>query len=219
MPGRKTVLATGEIYHVFNRGVEHRRIFEDAYDYKRAVETFNFYQHNPELKFSNVRNLPLELRQQILKDINKLPKVVEIICDCLMPNHFHFLLKQLIDRGISDFMSKFTNSYTKYFNTRDKRDGSLLGGSFKSVHIDNQDQLLHASRYIYLNPVVSCLVKPKDLEKYPWSSFQKLLENPTFVQKELILSQFTTVEKYKEFIMDQVDYAKTLENIKDKLID
>ncbi|PIU03142.1 hypothetical protein COT44_04580 [Candidatus Shapirobacteria bacterium CG08_land_8_20_14_0_20_39_18] len=219
MPGRNPILATGEIYHVFNRGVEHRQIFHDVYDYQRAIGAINFYQHNPELKFSDFLNLPIDQKQQILKDIDKLPKIVEILCECLMPNHFHFLLEQLTDQGISIFLSKFTNSYTKYFNTRDNRDGSLFGGPFKAVRIDTTEQLLQVSRYVHLNPVVSFLIKPEEIINYQWSSLKELLEKPTTAQKELILSSFQTPAKYQEFVMDQVNYAKSLENLKDKFFE
>lgn len=219
MGGRNSILATGEIYHVFNRGVEHRQIFNDQRDYKRIIEATDFYQYNPKLKFSDFKNLPAEARKKILEGIHKLPKIVEILCYCFMPNHFHFLLKQLSDNGVSNFVSKITNSYTKYFNTRNSRDGSLLGGTFKSVRIETIEQLLHVSRYIHLNPVVSFLVKENHLEDYQWSSFNEYMGSDGFCQKELILSEFKLPQKYKEFILDQVNYAKSLEVIKHQLLD
>lgn len=219
MAGRSAILASGETYHVFNRGVEHRQIFGDQRDYKRVVETIDFYQYNPRIKLSDFKNFPADQRSKILQEIHKLPKIVEIICYCFLPNHFHLLLKQLIDNGISNFVSKFSNSYTKYFNTRNNRDGSLLGGTFKSVRIETPEQLLHISRYIHLNPVISYLVKPEYLEYYQWSSFNEFMGSSGFCQKELVLSQFKSSQKYKEFVVDQVDYARTLENIKHQLLE
>lgn len=219
MAGRNMVLATNEIYHIFNRGVEHRQIFTDKRDYRRALETVEFYQHNTELKFSDVKNLPLEQRSKVLQDIFELPKLVEVICFCFLPNHFHLLLKQLLDNGISNFVSKFTNSYTRYFNTKNERDGSLFRGTFKSVRVESQGQFLQVSRYIHFNPVASYLAKLENLEDYPWSSFKELLRSPTLVQKELILSSFKTIDKYKEFVYDKIGYSSSLENIKDKLFE
>ena len=215
----RSILATEELYHIFNRGVEHRQIFLCKNNYKRAIETIKFYQYNPKLKFADFKNLTIGQREKILQEIHKLPKIVEIICYCLMPNHFHFLIKQLTDNGISIFISKFTNSYTKYFNTGNNRDGSLLGGTFKSVWVETQEQLLHLSRYIHLNPTTSYLVKAENLEDYQWSSFNEFMGLPGFCQKEIILSEFKSPQKYKEFVLDQADYARTLENIKHKFLE
>ena len=76
---------------------------------------------------------------------------MEIICYCLMPNHLHLLLRQLMDGGISKFMSNFANSYTRYFNTKSKRKGPVFEGKFKAKRIETDEQLLHLSRHIHLN--------------------------------------------------------------------
>ena len=91
-----------------------------------------------------------------------------------MPNHFHLLLKQTIDNGISHFLSKFTNSYTKYFNTKYNRVGPVFQGVFKSVHIESDEQLMHLSRYIHLNPVVSAVVEKQNLLSYPLVIFSRV---------------------------------------------
>lgn len=138
-----------------------------------------------------------------------------------MPNHFHFLLKQKIDHGISNFISNFTNSYTKYFNTKYDRVGPLFQGLFKAVLVESEEQLIHLSRYIHLNPVTSSLVKPEDLQNYYWSSYPEyvdLLED-SLTNKHLILDFFPSIDKYKEFVLDQVDYAKKLEFIKHLILD
>lgn len=224
MAGRSNILSTGEIYHIFNRGVEHRQVFDGQRDYRRAVEVMDFYRFNPKIKFSDLKNLPLDQREKTLKEIHKLPKIVEFICYSFLPNHFHFLLQQLTDNGISNFVSKFTNSYTKYFNTKNKRDGGLFGGTFKSVRVEDEKQLLHLSRYIHINPVVSYLIQAENLENYQWSSFPEFMRtsdsnSPTFCKKELILSQFKSPVEYKNFVLDQVDYARVLENIKHQILE
>lgn len=219
MAGRKTILANGEIYHIFNRGVEHRQTFQDIRDYRRAIEAIEFYLYNPKIKFSEFKNLPEIARNEMRKNIFKLPKIVEIICYCLMPNHFHFILKQLTDNGIANFISKFTNSYTKYFNTKNKRDGALFGGTFKAARIGNDEQLLHVSRYVHINPIISFLVKPENLKDYSWSSFGEYMGSPGFCTKELILEQFKSSEDYNKFLLDQVDYAHSLANINHQLLD
>ena len=101
-------------------------------------------------------------------------KMIEIICYCLMPNHIHFLIRQLKENGISKFMGQISNSYTKYFNTKYTRVGPLLQGPFKAVLIESDEQLIHVSRYIHLNPIVSGIVK--NLEDYPWSSYLEYIK-------------------------------------------
>lgn len=90
-----------------------------------------------------------------------------------MPNHFHLLLQQIRDGGITEFISKLTNSYTRYFNIRNKRIGPLFQGEFKAVHVETDEQLIHLSRYIHLNPIVSYITKK--LESYQWFSYLEYL--------------------------------------------
>lgn len=213
MPSRATPLINGQIYHVYNRGTEKRRIFETGRDFSRFMQTTNYYQlEGPKPKFSNSWGPKIsEL------DPNK--KIVDIIALCLIPNHFHLLLKQLRDGGITEFVSKISNSYTKYFNIKHKRIGLLFQGEFKSVLIETDEQLLHLSRYIHLNPVSSFLAKkPEDWE---WSSYREYLNlvSSSFFAKEIVLNQFKSIDKYKRFVNDQISYAQELERIKHQIIE
>ena len=210
MPRRKTVLASGEYYHIFNRGVNHTPIFLSVRDYKRFLKTVLYYQGQevkPRYSFYNPN----------IHNFTGKGKLVEIIAYCLMPNHFHFLLKQTIDKGIENFVRKSTNSYTKYFNIKNKRIGPLFQGRFQSVHIETNEQLLHLSRYIHLNPIVSYVAR--DLESYEWSSFKDYFSNLNICSKDVILKQFKSAEDYKNFLLDQENYAKELELIKHQLLD
>lgn len=155
----------------------------------------------------------MKLWENLKKDYEKL---VEIVCFCLMPNHFHFMLKQKMENGISSFVSNFTNSYTRYFNKKHDRIGPLFEGIFKAVRIESEEQLIHTSRYIHLNPVSSYLIEPEELENYHWSSYLEFLgfSDNNLVVKDLILDFFSSVEAYKKFVLDQVDYARQLELIK-----
>lgn len=144
-------------------------------------------------------------------------KFVSIIAYCLMPNHFHFLLKQLKEDGITIFMNRLANSYSRYFNLKYKRGGTLFQGRFKAILVKNDEQLLHLTRYIHLNPYASGVVKnTKELENYPWSSFREYLKKKKTNQitKDVILDFFQTKESFKQFTLDQADYAKELERIK-----
>lgn len=181
-------------------------------DFKRFFQSIKYYKREgpkPRFSFINPEDLHLEKKQSI----------TDIICFCLMPNHFHFLLKQNRENGIVEFISKITNSYTKYFNMKNKRFGPLFQGRFKAVHIDSNEQLIHLSRYIHLNPLVSYVTK--DLESYPWSSYPEYLgkSDNEFCQKKIILEQFPQPSDYKKFVSDQEDYGKELEKIKHQLID
>jgi len=131
-----------------------------------------------------------------------------------MPNHYHFLIRQIQDNGISEFISKISNSYTKYFNTRYSRVGPLLQGQFKALRIESDEQLIHVSRYIHLNTIASFLVK--DLKEYPWSSYQNYISSQfdKACSKDFVLSMFKSEHTYEEFVLDQVDYAQKLELIK-----
>lgn len=220
---RKLIFANDEIYHIFNRGVEKRPTFTNKRELDRALLTLDFYRFAKlPIKLSKFLLLPNDESIQLLKRIkNDLEKLVEIICFCLMPNHFHFLLKQKLENGISTFTANFTNSYTKYFNTRRERVGPLFQGIFKAVRIESDEQLIHVSRYIHLNPVSSFLIEPKQLESYDWSSFPEYmgLSDKKISNPEIVLDLFTSTQHYKQFVLDQVDYARKLEQIKHLILE
>lgn len=212
MPSRLTPLASGYYYHVFNRGVAKSPIFFDARSYKRFIDCMVYYQiENPKPRFSLFKP-----KVHILDENNKM---VEIISYCLMPNHFHLLLYQQRDGGITEFLSKLENSYTKYFNTRFKRVGHLFQGEFKAVLIESNEQLIHVSRYIHLNPLVSGLVS--NLNDFVWSSYLEYVNNPSnyISASEIILNQFSSENTYQRFVQDQIDYGLSLEVIKHQLLD
>ena len=215
---RKLVFANDEIYHIFNRGVEKRPIFMDKRELARGIKTLDYYRFaNLPLKLSKFLALPESEKSKFIQKVHdKNQKVVQILSFCLMPNHFHFLLKQKKENGISIFAANFTNSYTKYFNTKHERVGPLFQGAFKAVRIESEEQLMHVSRYIHLNPVSSFLVKPEELEYYLWSSYPEYLGSSlsSIVNKEQVMDLFPSKEKYRQFVMDQVDYARELEQIK-----
>lgn len=215
---RKIVFANNEIYHIFNRSIEQRPIFTDKREYTRALITLEFYRFkSPPLRLSKALLLENKKREKFFQNLKERgKKLIEIVSYCLMPNHFHFLLKQKMDNGISRFISNFTNSYTRYFNTKHKRIGPLFQGIFKAVRIENDEQLIHVSRYIHLNPVVSFIVKEELLDAYPWSSLPEYLTSSRqeICNKEIILGLFPSKEKYRKFVHDQIDYAKKLEAIK-----
>src|SRR5260221_1001368 len=213
---RKIVFANNEYYHVFNRGVEKRPTFTSKYEYVRARDSMNFYRFGElPIRYSKFLNLNRDKKAQFLHALNTDQLQVEIIAYCLMRNHFHFLLKQLKENGIVKFMAKYTNSYTKYFNTKHDRVGPLFQGIFKAVHVESDEQLLHLSRYIHLNPVLGFIVKLEELAQYHWSSYPEYLDkkNATMINATEVLSFFKSGSDYEEFVLNQVDYAKQIKQI------
>ena len=211
MPSRIIPFADGEYYHIFNRGVAKMQIFNNFRDFNRFIKTMIYYSiEGPKPKFSMFMPTTTKL--------NASNKIVDIVCYCLMPNHFHFLLRQRRKNGISEFVSKLSNSYTKYFNIKNRRVGPLLQGDFKAVHIESNGQLIHLSRYIHLNPLVGYVTK--DLDIYRWSSYHEYLNNESEIcDNKIVLDQFKSPEEYRQFVLAQETYGKELERIKHQLLD
>lgn len=216
MSGRRKIpLVTGEIYHIFNRGIDKRVTFVDSREYARALNVLGFYRFSsPPMRLSRF----LKLKKERMSEVSKLSwgnKIVSVFCFCLMPNHFHLVLRQETDQGISRFMSQFLNSYTRYFNTKNKRIGQLFLDQFKNVLIGNENQLLHISRYVHLNPYSSQKVSNLgELTKYKWSSLPEYLDGKTqLCDQTMILSYFKTRKEYGKFVFDNADYQKELKRI------
>lgn len=213
MPYRIIPFVDGQIYHIYNRGVEKKNIFQNSRDFQRFLKSLQYYQlQGPKPSFS-------KFFQPTLFKVDLSEKIVEILAYCLMPNHFHLLVRQNAKGGITEFMSKLLNSYTKYFNTKHKRVGPLLQGQFKAVLIESDEQFIHVSRYIHLNPITSFLVK--NLEAYKWSSYPEYIDPKRIgvCSKEETLGFFKSPEDYKQFVLDQIDYGQTLELIKRQIIE
>lgn len=217
MPGRSIPLVTNEIYHIYNRGIDHRPTFINKREFERAIQVIKFYQYDdPPLKLSTFLILSKQKKEIFSEKIEKYEKIVDILSFCFMPNHFHFLLRQTKHNGISSFLSIFQNSYTRYFNLKHKRIGPLFLDQFKAVRIETEEQLLHVSRYIHLNPYTSYVIKNlKTLYSYNWSSLPQLL-NPShelFISKEILL-RFNKKLTYEKFLFDQAGYQRNLDKIK-----
>jgi len=212
---RTTPLVTSHIYHVFNRGVNKADIYFEDSDYVRFRKVLDYYQSidkplRPFSHFSQVANSD---------PVSEQPRKVSIFAYCLMPNHFHLLLKQFSDGGITWFMQHLSNSYSHYIHTKYKRTGPLFEGRFKNVLVESDEQFLHVLRYIHLNPLVSGLVN--DLRKYNHSSYSVYigLDTDNFCETKLGLSFFKTRKGFEKFVLDQANYGKALEKIKQLAID
>lgn len=222
MASRVNPLVTSEYYHVFNRGVARQPTFLSQRDYQRAILTLDYYRFcDTPFKFSRFEEVSIQEKNKLLQELRSSQNVlVDIVCFVLMPNHFHFLLRQIVEDGISKFVGQFTNSYTRYFNTKHSRPGHIFQGPFKAVHIESQEQLIHLSRYIHLNPYVSSVIKKSELPTYPWSSYPDYIKgNSNTINITSVLSTFRSAQDYQEFIMNHSDYAQQLEIVKHLTLD
>lgn len=206
---RKIILAEGETYHIFNKTCYDLPLFKTKHEFSIFLEAAHYYlQPNPPVKFSKYR------KNKKRYNLDFPQNLVTVICFCLMPNHFHFLLRQELEKGIEKFMGRLCNSYAHYFNTKYEAAGSLFHGSFKSIRIENDEQLLHLSRYIHLNPVSGYLVDNPD--NYPFSSYPSYLgkKQLKFLDPSLVLNQFHSPKDYEKFVLARKEYQRELEKIK-----
>ncbi len=190
--------ANGEYYHIYNRGVDKRRIFQQSKDVERFLESMNAFNSIPPI--GSLRDL--SFYNGTIKHSEK-DRLVEFVSYCLNPNHYHFLLKQLVDGGISEFMKRLNGGYTWYFNKKYKRSGSLFQGRFKSKLIDTNEYLLHLSVYVNLNNHVhNYSGSTAVIIRSSWDEYVNTRVPRSFCSKKIILDQFENVIEYKKFALE-----------------
>lgn len=196
----------GDIFHILNRGVEKRKIFLDDKDYYR------FFHNLEDFNDKNLTILPYSVRRSAMRKPKiKKEKLVDILCWCMMPNHYHILVQEVIDGGASVFSKKISSGYTQYFNLKNERNGVLFQGRSKIILLKKDKHFIHIPYYILSNPI-------KLLEPY-WK--KKRLENPKRVaqfldnykwlgimDKNLFCKVFDTTEK--EFKKNLVEWIQDL---------
>lgn len=177
----------GGYYHIYNRGVAKQPIFLDEQDYQvflRFLKEYLLPLEHPDLqalKKLTPRRAPINCCQD-----------VELLAYCLMPNHFHLLLKNLTKRGIEKFIRAFGINYSMYFNQKYDRVGPLYQGVYKAVAIEGDEQFVYISKYIHLNPR-ELLTRFRTLHEYSYSSYQNYLgeRHQDWVHTNEILSFFS----------------------------
>lgn len=224
MPRRQFPLANGEVYHLFNRSVGAIPIFKNSFCNTRMINLIDFYRfEKPSLRFSHYNRLEKEAKKKFIENLyDQGEKMVEIYAFCLMPNHLHFLLKQVLDGGIRRFMRNIQDAYAKYFNTKYKRSGSLFQLMFRAVRIETNEQLTHVCRYIHLNPLTSYILREtEELRNYEWSSFGSYTEELPyhFIDTEFILNILDNRDRLIKFTFDQLDYQRELDNVKHLILE
>jgi len=216
---RQIPLVNAEIYHIFSRSIAEYKIFNSQHDYSRMLQMLQYYQMDPDSSFSYFITLDSVSKNgfkiyldEVTQDKEKL---VQIIAFCLMPTHLHLVLKQLQDDGISKYFGNILNSYTRYFNSRHKRKGPLWEAKFKNILVSQNEQLLHLTRYIHLNPVTAHFVnKPEDWE---YSSYREYIGEGGACDYSDILD--ITPQTYKKFVNDRISYQRELAKIKAIILD
>ena len=214
-------------YHVYNRGVEKRKIFIDKQDHVVFLSLLKKYltpkpvvgdalagnHRGPTPKGSDL--------VKILRPYESLHDEVNLLTFCLMPNHFHLLLQQKKIDSMTKLLRRVCTSYSGYFNKKYDRVGTLFQSIYKAIDIDNENYLLHLSRYIHLNPLelaadaeVGPLQRSDLLRNYEWSSYPEYIDvrKTEWLKTELILSYFKSEKAKDVSIKDFNSYQSFVED-------
>ena len=208
----------GKVFHICNKSIANFGIFKYGKNYKRFLIGLNYYNNS-----NDKINLDLYLRSKIKKSRKfnlldgKENRIVKFLAYCLMPDHYHLLVKILLTGKLPKYISDVQNSFSRFFNGRFHRKGPLWQSRYRSVEIKTDAQILHVSRYIHLNPTTSNLVsKPED---WVFSSY-KYYTNSDYYLKE-VLNEITInkAERYRKFCENQIAYQRKLKQIKKLLLE
>jgi putative transposase len=219
---RKDVLVVGEVYHIFSKSIAGFIIFNNNSEFLRMIGAIHYYQEEkPPIKFSKSFSSSRDKQGNMNRNIffSDKERLVEIIAYCLMPTHVHLVLKQLKKDGISIFMNRILNSYTRYFNIKHKRKGPLWESRFRNVLVDNDEQLLHLTRYIHLNPVTASLTDGP--EEWLASSYKEYLLDKNARSRICKFDEILNIEPnyYRNFVENRISYQRELAKIKDFLLE
>ncbi len=182
MPSKNAIkeYEAGGYYHLYNRGVNKRLIFKDQKDYSTFLSYLQFYLTPPTI----LRGDSSQARFPIAptKVLKNYFKEIELLAYCLMPNHFHLMLKQNSDHSIEHLMRSLVTKYVRYFNTKYNRVGHLFQDTYKAVRIIDENQFTYLTKYIHRNPLSlpSFKESPRRLGSYKYSSYGNYLH--TFYQ-------------------------------------
>ncbi|MFA6081476.1 MAG: transposase [Patescibacteria group bacterium] len=208
---RKDKFIEGEIYHIFNKSISNYGIFKDFNNSQRFLNVVEYYNNRSITEcFSQfTKRKKFDYKNIIYPGDNSLCKILTY---CIMPDHYHFLLKIIEDYSLSQFINNVENSFTRYFNIKFGRKGPLWQSVFKSVEIRSNEQLLHVSRYIHLNPTTSRLVdKPED---WIFSSYKDFITDKNLLNDFMKEISIDDVSDYKQFIENNIEYQRELKHIK-----
>lgn len=218
----KPQFTTDNFYHIYNRGVEKRKVFLDKDDYFRFIH--DLFEFNDKASANNLYYYRLPFLKSYEVEPHKISKekrkvLVEIIAYCLMPNHFHLFLREKVKGGIVAFMQKLGTGYTMYFNQKYQRVGGLFQGRFKAAIVDQQAHFLYLPHYINLNPldiksyswrhkrITNAKQTLKFLESYRWSSYLDHIGKknfPSIISHNLFKELFGTPQEYRQSLYEWI---------------
>ncbi len=211
---RKSKLVTGDVHHVFSKSIMGFIIFNNMSDFQRIKDLCKYYSiEKPSIKFSSYLKI-VDKDNFSKKYFADNRSLVKIIAYCIMPTHIHLVLRQEHDRGISVFMNNILNGYTRYFNERINRKGPLWESRFKNVRVSTDEQLLHLTRYLHLNPSTAKLVESP--EEWKHSSYREYLGKTEPEESICSYSDFIDISnsQYRRFVNSNKKYQQELAQIK-----
>ena len=198
----------GDVYHILNRGVDKRKIFLGDQDYLRFVHNLYDFNNKNETFMSYCK------RRSAIRKPTSDDELVDVLCWCLMPNHYHILVREKRDGGASMFSKKVNSSYTQYFNLKNERSGVLFQGKSKIIPIKKDNHFMYLPFYIFANPIQLIDKNWKEngiknskqviqfLENYKWSSYLDIIGKDNF-------SFVTNQDNFFElFIADKKQFKK-----------
>ncbi len=204
---RKLKFEQGSYYHVCNRSNDKSPIFLETIDYIRFLFYILFFE--ADFPFYNLgRHTAYFVKHSVFNipetDINEIERkrMVGLSGFVIMPNHFHLLLQESGNNGISCYLQRVQNGYAKYFNAKYARKGHLFQGSFRAIPVDDDEQLLYLSAYIHRNPHELEEWKNKEVS-YPWSSYQDCVNKNRWgelLKPGIFLDQFSSPAQYRDFV-------------------
>jgi len=204
----------GNIFHVFNKSIASFGIFKDLNNAERFLNILSYYNDSTiVMSYSDY----LRRKKYSINNLFCSGKVnyIKLLSYCIMPDHYHLLVKILKDNIFSKYIGRIENSFTRFFNLKFERKGPLWQSRFKSVLIENNEQLLHVSRYIHLNPTTSELVEKP--ENWQYSSYRFLILNDNLKKVKEI--SITNPFSYRKFVEGNQDYQKKLKKLKKVMLD
>lgn len=223
MPAKNSIktYVDNSYYHIYNRGVNKNLLFLDKQDYAVALSYLKQYllPKNERALYERLAdpNTPYKEKDQIIRTLRlkNYSGKITLLCYCLMPNHFHFLIKQRSKNNIDQFMRSFGTRYGMYFNRRHKRVGQLYQDVYKAVLIESEEQLLHVSKYIHRNPVASRLSKGESFRTQFFSqpsSYPEYLgqRQTSWIHPEDVLAYFSKTNpklSYQSFVEQENDFS------------
>ena len=212
---RKSFFKKGEYFHLFNKSIANFNIFKSKSNSIRFLETLDYYNNNkPKTKLSIAKDKQLYCYNNLIYP--KSNSILKFISYCVMPDHYHLLIKTNYDDMLSKFINIIENSYTRFFNSKYKRKGPLWQSAFKAVIISSNEQLLHTTRYLHLNPTTSGYVKKP--EDWQFSSYKDFITNPNLLKRELTEITISNNFIYQRFVENNLDYQRKLRIIKKLII-